>query len=97
MSQLTYDLRSGNPDAFDQMVASTFANIAVDLIVAGRSGRMVALREGRYTDAPLPDPSLGARKVDIARVYNAERFRPQYAERLGFSVWMDPPARIDRA
>ena len=97
VSQLTYDLRSGNPDAFDQMVASTFANIAVDLIVAGRSGRMVALREGRYTDAPLPDPSLGARKVDIARVYNAERFRPQYAERLGFSVWMDPPARIDRA
>ena len=32
-SDLTYDLRSGDPDALDQMVAITFANVAVDLLV----------------------------------------------------------------
>src|SRR3954466_1440500 len=31
-SELTYDLRSGEPDMLDQMVAITFANVAMDLI-----------------------------------------------------------------
>ncbi|MBI2774182.1 MAG: 6-phosphofructokinase, partial [Chloroflexi bacterium] len=96
VSELTYDLRSGDPDAFDQMVAITFANVAVDLMTSGVSGQMVALREGHYTHVPLADPGRGARRLDVARVYNAERFRPRYADRLGYSVWMDPPARIDR-
>ena len=34
-SDLTYDLRSGDPDALDQLVAITFANIAVDLLADG--------------------------------------------------------------
>jgi ATP-dependent phosphofructokinase / diphosphate-dependent phosphofructokinase len=34
-SDLTYDLRSGDPDALDQMVAITFANVAVDLLADG--------------------------------------------------------------
>src|SRR5713101_2385588 len=34
-SDLTYDLRSGDPDAVDQLVATTFANIALDLILSG--------------------------------------------------------------
>ncbi|MBI2982964.1 MAG: 6-phosphofructokinase [Chloroflexi bacterium] len=93
VSELTYDLRSGNPDAFDQMVATTFANVAVDLIRDGITGRMVAIHDGRYSHAPLPDPTLGSRRVDVAHAYNAERFRPQYAGRLGYSVWMErPPA-----
>ena len=93
VSELTYDLRSGDPDAFDQMVATTFANVAVDLIRDGVTGRMVAIQDGRYSHAPLPDPKLGSRRVDVARSYNAERFRPQYAGRLGYSVWMErPPA-----
>lgn len=92
VSHLTYDLRSGDPDAFDQMVSTTFANIAVDLIREGITGRMVAIREGRYLHTALPAPRLGPRKVDVARLYNAERFRPQYAGRLGFSVWMERPS-----
>ncbi len=88
VSELTYDLRSGQPDAFDQMVAITFANIAVDLLADGASGRMVALRDGRYAHTSLPDPALGARRVDVQRDYNAERFRPRYEGRLGRSVWM---------
>ena len=31
-SELTYDLRSGEPDMLDPMVATTFANVAMDLL-----------------------------------------------------------------
>ena len=31
-SELTYDLRSGEPDSLDSMVATTFANVAMDLV-----------------------------------------------------------------
>ena len=82
-SELTYDLRSGEADSLDQMVAITFANIAVDLIEGGVRGRMTAIRDGKYADAPLPDPALPPRRVDVATMYNVDRFRPTYAQRLG--------------
>ena len=47
-SDLTYDLRGGAPDAIDQIVATTFGNIAVDLIRDGVTGRMVGIQDGRY-------------------------------------------------
>jgi 6-phosphofructokinase 1 len=82
-SELTYDLRSGEPDMLDAMVAVTFANVAMDLMAAGVSGRMMAVREGKYTDAPLPEPGVGPRRVDVADMYNVERFRPRYDGREG--------------
>jgi ATP-dependent phosphofructokinase / diphosphate-dependent phosphofructokinase len=82
-SELTYDLRSGEADALDQMVAITFANIAMDLVESGARGRMTAVRDGKYADAPLPDPALPPRRVDVATMYNVERYRPQYQGRLG--------------
>src|ERR1700680_3559278 len=83
ISDLTYDLRSGEPDAIDQLVAITFANIAVDLLRDGVYGRMVGVQNGCYSHAPLPASSLGARKVDIANLYNTERYRPNYTSKLG--------------
>ena len=82
-SELTYDLRCGEPDSLDQMVAMTFANVAMDLIAEGLHGRMVAIRDGKYAHAPMPDPSLGPRTVDVDRLYNIERFRPNYSGKLG--------------
>ncbi len=82
-SDLTYDLRSGDPDALDQMVATTFANVALDLISDGVTGRLVAIQDGRYTHTELPDPALGPRQVDVARLYNTKRYRPQYGGKLG--------------
>jgi len=82
-SDLTYDLRSGDPDALDQMVAITFANVALELIGEGLTGRMVAVRNGCYTHTALPDPALGPRRVDVATLYNTERYRPNYASKLG--------------
>jgi 6-phosphofructokinase 1 len=91
-SDLTYDLRSGDPDALDQLVAITFANIAVDLLADGQTGRMVAVRDGNYAHAPLPERSLGARTIDVEGMYNAERFRPRYEAKLGSPLLLGPEA-----
>ncbi len=82
-SDLTYDLRSGEPDSVDQMVGIVFANTAMELVADGQRGRMMAIREGRYSHAPLPDPELGAVSVDVDTMYDRERFRPVYANLLG--------------
>ena len=89
-SDLTYDLRSGDPDALDQLVAITFANIAVDLLAEGTFGRMTAVRDGNYAHAPLPERSLGARQLDVATMYNVERFRPRYEAKLGTPLLLGP-------
>jgi 6-phosphofructokinase 1 len=82
-SELTYDLRSGDPDGVDTIVGITFANIAMDLVEAGETGRMAAVLDGRFTHSPLPDPTLGPRSVDVATMYNLQRLRPQYSGRAG--------------
>jgi ATP-dependent phosphofructokinase / diphosphate-dependent phosphofructokinase len=89
-SDLTYDLRSGDPDALDQMVAITFANVAVDLLADGQTGRMVAIRDGKYSHAPLPERSLGARQIDVPAMYNTDRFRPRYEAKLGSPLLLGP-------
>jgi 6-phosphofructokinase 1 len=82
-SELTYDLRSGEPDSIDSMVATTFANVAMDLVEAGTTGRMVAIQDGKYAHTTLPDPALGPRRVDVPVMYNVQRFRPRYDGKLG--------------
>ena len=86
ISDLTYDLRSGEPDSIDQLVSITFANIAVDLIRDGVSGKMIAIQNGCYEQAPLSGLSLGARKVNVAKLYNTERYRPNYRSKLGMPL-----------
>ena len=43
VSDLTYDLRSGEPDFVDKMIATTFGNMALEAVLAGQSGLMAAL------------------------------------------------------
>jgi ATP-dependent phosphofructokinase / diphosphate-dependent phosphofructokinase len=89
-SDLTYDLRSGDPDALDQLVAITFANIAVDLLADGVFGRMTAVIDGNYAHSPLPSRNLGARTLDVETMYNAARFRPRYEAKLGSPLLLGP-------
>jgi 6-phosphofructokinase 1 len=49
---------------------------------------MAALVEGRYNLAPIPDPSLGPRRVDVATMYNTERYRPNYGNKLGLPIFL---------
>ena len=88
-SDLTYDLRSGDPDFLDKLVGLTFGNMAYDAILAGKSGLMSALVEGCYQLMPIPDPKLGPRKVDVATAYNTERYRPSYANKLGAPIFLN--------
>ena len=88
-SDLTYDLRSGDPDFVDKLVALTFGNIAYDAILEGKSGLMSALVDGRYDLAPIPDPHLGPRKLDVATTYNIDRYRPMYANKRGLPVFLN--------
>ena len=94
-SELTYDLRSGEADSLDQMVAITFANVAMDLIRDGVKGRMVAIQEGKYAHTHLPDPGLGPRRIDVATAYDTDRYRPTYANRLGHPILLTAaPAEV---
>ncbi len=88
VSDLTYDLRSGSPDSVDRMVAYTFAGMAMDALEEGKTGLMTAISGGCYTMVPIPDPKLGPRKVDIASMYNTERYRPTYVRKLGLPIFL---------
>ena len=81
-------LRSGSPDFVDKMVASTFAAMALDCIAKGEHGMMMAISQGCYAIAPIPDPKLGPRKVDIETMYNTQRYRPNYAHKLGLPIFL---------
>ena len=88
VSDLTYDLRSGSPDFVDRMVAITFAGMAMDAVEEGKTGLMTAISSGCYAMVPIPDPKLGPRKVEIATMYNTERYRPTYNLKLGLPIFL---------
>jgi 6-phosphofructokinase 1 len=88
VSDLTYDLRSGSPDFIDKMVANTFAGMAMDCVEKGERGKMMAIANGCYAAVPIPDPKLGPRKVDVATMYNTDRYRPTYTSKLGLPIFL---------
>jgi 6-phosphofructokinase len=88
VSDLTYDLRSGDPDFVDKLVGLTFGNMAYDAMLDGKTGLMSAVVKGCFELVPIPDPKLGPRKLDIATMYNAERYRPMYANKRGLPVFL---------
>ncbi|MGO8683702.1 MAG: 6-phosphofructokinase [Thermoleophilia bacterium] len=75
---LGYMVRSGDPDSLDSIVPLVFGNLAIDLILRGDSGRMVALRSGRYDSVPLDTVIAYKKVVDVAKYYDTERLRPKY-------------------
>jgi ATP-dependent phosphofructokinase / diphosphate-dependent phosphofructokinase len=88
VSDLTYELRSGDPDFVDKLVASTFGTMALDAVLQGKSGLMAALVNGCYTMMPIPDPKLGPRHVDIESLYNTDRYRPSYSNKTGLPIFL---------
>jgi 6-phosphofructokinase 1 len=75
----------------DKLVASTFAGMAVDCILEGKSGVMTAIVDGCYTMSAIPDPKLGPRHVDLASMYNIERYRPTYDHKVGLPLFLTRP------
>ncbi len=75
--RLGYLMRSGPPDALDRLVASNFANLAADLALAGETGRLVAIVEGRYSTVPIGTVGAGSKQVDVERFYDRVNYRPK--------------------
>ena len=76
--RLSYLVRCGDPDAIDSIVPMAFGNLALDLILQGKSGRMVCLRNGQYDNVPIDVVTSTKKTVDVAKYYNTERLRPFY-------------------
>ncbi len=76
--RLGYLVRCGDPDAMDSIVPMAFGNLALDLVLRGKYGRLVNVRNGIYDHVPV-DVVVGRKKVvDAGRYYVADRLRPAY-------------------
>jgi 6-phosphofructokinase 1 len=83
-----YLMRSGSPDSLDLMVATNYAVMAADLAVEGSKGRMVALRNGTYTNVPISVTREGPRRVDVDALYDAERYQPKVRHVAGKPMFL---------
>ena len=86
--RLSYLMRSGVPDALDLMVAVNYANLAIDLIRNGISGRMVALRDGAYTHIPLSTVASGVKRVDVDELYDSAQYKPRVRNVIGKPMFL---------
>ena len=75
---LGYTVRSGDPDALDSIIPMVYGNLALDLVLRGDCGRMVALRGGRYDSVPIETVVAYKKVIDVDRHYDTERLRPKY-------------------
>ena len=86
--QLAYLMRSGEPDALDRMVATSYANIAADLAIKKDYGRLVALRDGKYATVPITALGQGVKRVDVAELYDSNNYRPNVSHLLGKPMFL---------
>ena len=85
---VSYLMRSGAPDALDLMVAVNYANLAMDLITSGASGRMVALRDGTYTHIPMSTVTSGLKRVDVDELYDSNEYQPKVRHVVGKPMFL---------
>lgn len=86
--QIAYLMRSGMPDALDLMVAFNYAHMAMDMILKGQSGRIVALRGGVYTDIPISMITQGRKAVDVGELYDIDQYRPKIRHVAGMPMFL---------
>jgi len=86
--QVAYLMRSGEPDALDRMVATSYGYLATDLLLKKQSGTMVALRDGKYTSVPADIITEGKKRVDVDELYEVAQYRPKVAHLLGKPMFL---------
>ena len=86
--QVGYMMRSGAPDSLDRMVASSFGNLAWQMVERGDTGRMVALHGGKYTTIPVTMVLAGKKIVDVASYYDIEKYRPKIKDFMGVPMFL---------
>ena len=80
---LTYFLRSGEPDVYDKHMAIYYANLIMSVVESGTYGVMAAHRDGAFICTDIPGKDLPARRVDPAD-YHPTRYRPRFEHITGF-------------
>jgi ATP-dependent phosphofructokinase / diphosphate-dependent phosphofructokinase len=75
---LTYFLRSGEPEVYDKHMAIFFGNVVMSLMGSGQSGRMAAFRDGAFISTDIPGKNIPARQVK-PEDYDANRYHANYA------------------
>ncbi len=86
--QLGYLMRSGAPDSLDRMVATSFGNLAIQLIRRRETGKMVALHGGKYTTVPAEMVLAGRKRVDVPSYYDIETYRPKVRDFMGVPMFL---------
>lgn len=86
--RLAYLMRSGAPDSLDLIVARNYGALTADLLRRGDSGLMVAVVDGRYNAVPIMVTGEGQKRVDVARFYDANEYRPKVAEVMGTPMFL---------
>ena len=76
--RLGYLVRSGDPDALDSIVPMAFGNLALDLVLTQRFGRLVSIHKGNYDSVSITTITSDKKLVDVDKYYNRERLRPIY-------------------
>jgi len=76
--RLGYLVRCGDPDAIDSIVPMAYGNLALNLIMGRVSGRLVALKNGRYDNVPIEIVTSYKKVVDVEQYYNKDRLRPYF-------------------
>ena len=79
---LTYFLRSGEPDAYDKHMAIYYANLIMSFVEQGSHGLMAAHRDGKFIVTDIPGKNLPARRVNPDD-YLASRYRPYFEHITG--------------
>jgi 6-phosphofructokinase len=79
---LTYFLRSGEPDVYDKHMALFYANLVMSLVESGAHGVMAAHRAGAFISTDIPGKDWPARRVDPAD-YHPTRYRPRFEHITG--------------
>jgi len=76
--KLSYLVRCGDPDAVDSIVPMAYGNLALDLILDKKFGRMVCLRSGEYDNVPIEIVTSRKKAIDVDKYYDRDRLRPLY-------------------
>jgi 6-phosphofructokinase 1 len=85
---LGYIMRSGAPDALDQMVAKSYGMMAIQILSGDKHGLMMALRDGKYTTVPADTCLQGQKRVDIDELYDVEAYRPRITRAFGKPMFL---------
>jgi 6-phosphofructokinase 1 len=79
---LTYFLRSGEPDVYDKHMAIFYANLVMSKVESGTAGLMAAHRAGAFISTDIPGKDFPARRVDPDD-YHSTRYRPRFEHITG--------------